>query len=165
MKKIFITLVALISFQLVKAQEKSDSIPIYERFPRIPPFSIMSAPDSTKFSKDDLKKKKPVIIIVFSPDCEHCKHFTKELLANYKLVKKAHIVMSSALNYDLIKRFYQENMIENYPGITMGRDGTNFFSTFFKVKSFPSIFVYDKKGKFVKRFEGTVSIDKIAETL
>ena len=165
MKKIFIALVLLTGFVQVKAQEVQDSVPVYQRFPTVPPFTIMSAPDSIAFSKDDLKKRKPVIIIVFSPDCEHCKHFTKELLANYSLVKNARIVMSSALNYDLIKKFYEEDKIADYPNITVGRDGTNFLSTFFKVRSFPTVVVYDKKGNFVKRFDGAVTIEKVAEAL
>lgn len=165
LKRLSLFLILVTLLQSVHAQSKEDSIPVYQRFPVIPPFSIMSAPDSTKFSKEDLKKKRPVIIIVFSPDCEHCKHFTKELLANYHSVKKAQIIMASALNYDIIKKFYTENKIADYPHIIMGRDGTAFFSTFFKVRSFPAVFVYNKKGKFIKRFDGSVTVDKIAAEL
>ena len=140
-------------------------MPAYQRFPSLPPFTIMAAPDSTKFGKEDLKKRKPVIIIVFSPDCEHCKHFTKELLAKYSLVKKATIVMASALNYDVIKKFYLDDKIADYPKIIMGRDGNNFLSTFFTVRSFPAVIVYNKKGKYKTRFDGGVSIEKIAAEL
>jgi thioredoxin-related protein len=165
LKKIFIAIVLLFSFLHGWAQEKEDSIPVYQRFPTVPPFTIMCAPDSTAFSKADLKKRRPVMIVVFSPDCEHCKHFTKELLAKSNLFKKATIVMASSLNYDLIKKFYDDDKIADYPNIKMGRDGTYFLSTFFKVRSYPTIFVYNKKGKFVERFEGTAPLEKMAAAL
>lgn len=156
----------LISFQHVSAQEaKEDTIPPYERSPVIPQFKIMVAPDSTSYSNNDLKKKQPVIFIVFSPDCGHCKYFTKELLAKYEMVKKARIVMASSLDYDLITKFYEEDKIADYPSITMGRDGNYTLGSFFKVRSFPTIIVYDKKGKFVKRFDAGATIEKIAEEL
>ena len=54
MKKIFIAIALVISFQQAGAQ--IDSLPIYKRFPVIPLFNIMTAPDSIKFGKADLKR-------------------------------------------------------------------------------------------------------------
>ncbi|MEO8770284.1 MAG: thioredoxin family protein [Ferruginibacter sp.] len=166
MKKIVVALILLISFQHVHAQQaEEDTIPPYVHFPTVPAFNVMIAPDSTSFSNADLKRKQPVIFIVFSPDCGHCKNFTKELLAKYDMVKKARIIMASSLDYDLIKKFYEDDKIADYPGISMGRDGNYSLGTFFKVRSFPTVVVYDKKGNFVKRFDGGAAIEKIAEVL
>ncbi len=165
MKTFFIALLMLMSGYCAVSQTSKDSLPAYARIATIPPFKLMTAPDSIAFEKSELKKKKPVIMVVFSPDCEHCKHFTKELLQKYNLLKNAQIVMSSALNYDQIKDFYIRDQIANYPHITMGRDGTNFLSTYFEVRSFPTVIVYNKKGRFVKRFDGDVTIDKLAAVL
>ncbi len=147
------------------SQTPADSLPAYERISTIPPFKLMTAPDSIVFEKAGLNKRRPLIIVVFSPDCDHCKHFTKELLQQYQLLKKAQIVMASALNYDLIKQFYEHEQIDNYPAITMGRDGSNFLSTFFEVRSFPTVIIYNKKGRFVKRFDGAITIEKLAAEL
>ena len=145
------------------AQE--DSSLIYLRFPIIPPFTITKVPDSTKFTKNDLSKKKATIIIIFSPDCDHCQHTTRELTAHINLFKKAQIVMASSLEYPYLKKFYEEYKIANYPNIIMGRDPIYYFGTFYNVRSFPAIFVYDKKGNFIKAFDGTVPVEKIAEVL
>ena len=125
----------------------------------------MRLPDSTAFSKDDLQHRKPLVIILFSPDCDHCKHETHQLLDSIDLFKKAQIVMVSSLDYDLVKKFYEKYNIANYPEITMGRDGAYFLGTFFKSKMYPSIFIYDKKGKFVTSFEGSVPVGRIAQEL
>ena len=143
---------------------QADSTLSFLQFP-VPPFNIIKAPDSTRFTKSDLSKKKPTVIIIFSPDCEHCQHETKELTGHIDLFKKAQIVMASTMEYSYIKKFYEDYKIADYPNIIMGRDPSYFLGTFFHVRFFPAIFVYDKKGKFVKSFDGNAPIEKIAEAL
>ena len=103
--------------------------------------------------------------MVFSPDCEHCQHETKELTSHIKLFKKAQIIMVSPLEHPILRKFYDEYKIADYPNIIMGRDPSYFFGTFFKVRSFPAIFLYDKKGNFVKAFDGSFPVEQIAEYL
>lgn len=163
MKRILIAILFIVGFQQADAQQ--DSLPIYKRFPDVPPFSITKVPDSLKFTKDDLKKRRATVIMIFSPDCSHCKLATKDLIEHIDLFKKAQIIMVSSLDFDLIKKFYEEYKIADQPNITMGRDGTYFLGTFYKIHNFPSIFVYNKKGKFVEFFEGDVKMEKIAASL
>jgi len=111
-----------------------DSSLVYLRFPTIPPFSITKVPDSTKFTKDDLAKKKATLIFIFSPDCEHCQLETRALLDHIKLFKKVQIIMASPLEHEHIKQFYELYKIDQYPNITMGRDPTNFFTVLFRLK-------------------------------
>ena len=144
---------------------QTDSSLFYLSFPTIPPFSIIKVPDSTRFNKDDLAKKKATLIFIFSPDCDHCQAETKLLIANINLFKKVQIIMASPLEYKPIKQFYEDYKIAAYPNIIMGRDPSYFFGTFYKVRSFPAIFLYDKKGDFVKAFDGSVPVTQIAAYL
>ena len=145
--------------QTVCAQE--DSSFLYLRFPIVPPFRIMNVADSTAFTKDDLSKKKATMIVVFSPDCEHCVHETKELIAHIDLFKKIQIVMASPIDYGFIKQFHDELKIGDFPNITMGRDPGYYLGTFYHVRAFPSIFLYDKKGNFIQKFDGSTPVEKI----
>lgn len=147
------------------ALAQTDSTPIYLRFPTIPPFSITKISDSSVFTKADLVKKKATVIFIFSPDCEHCQQETKALTANINLFKKAQIVMASPLEHRFLKKFYDEYKIADHPNIIMGRDPSYFFGTFYSIRSFPAIFVYDKKGNFVRAFDGHSPVEKIAEIL
>ena len=166
MKKVFFSLVLLFLVKISFAQTAvKDSLPVYERFPTVPPFKIMTVPDSAAFTKDNLKKKKAVIIMVFSPDCSHCQHETKDLTAHMDLFKDVQIVMASHLDYNEILKFYKDYNIAAYPNITMGRDGEYMLGTFYSVHSYPSIFVYNKKGQFVKSFDGSYPIEKIADAV
>lgn len=103
--------------------------------------------------------------MIFSPDCEHCQHETEMLLADITKFKNAQIVMVTYLPYEDMIAFYKNYKIANYPEITMARDTKYFLPVFFKVRNLPSIFVYDKKGNFKKRFEGSVKPDLISDEL
>ena len=164
MKKILSFLILTCTVFAASAQNQ-DSIPVYKRFPNVPPFKIIRLPDSAQFSKDDLKKNKATIIMIFSPDCEHCQRATHDLQAHADEFKNVQIVMASPLDYSMIEKFYKEYNIAAYPNITMGRDGTYFLGSFYKITNFPSIFVYDKKGNFIEKFEGDVPFSKIAKVL
>jgi thiol-disulfide isomerase/thioredoxin len=163
-RKIFSIVITLFISQLSFSQVDSIA-PLYLRFPNLPQFTIYKASDSTAFTRENLQKKKPVVFILFSPDCEHCQHETNDLIANIDKFKRAQIVMITYMPYDMMIKFYKDYKIANYPLITMGRDGKYLLPTFFKVKSLPAIYVYDKKGKFKEAFSGSVKMDKIAAAL
>lgn len=150
----------ILSVQSLFAQ--ADSLPIYRRFPNVPPFTIMALPDSTSFKKEDLSNRTKLMLVLFSPDCDHCRHFTRDLLSHYDLFKKVQIVMASSMDYSIIQSFYSEFNIARYPAIRMGRDVNYFLGTFFQVTQFPSVFLYDKKGKLIQDFSGTIDVEKLA---
>lgn len=131
----------------------------------LPPFSIIKVPDSSRFEKVNLQKNKAVMIMVFSPDCDHCQHKVKEIQANIKLFKNIQIVMVSNLGYNYINRFYTEFNMAKYPGIIMGMDYRYMIGNFFTISSVPAIFLYNKNGKFVKAFDRDVPVQKIPAAL
>jgi len=163
MKRLLIILTWVCISQTAVAQ--TDTLPIYQRFPTVPLFTVMTVPDSIKFTKADLKNKKPTIIMLFSPDCHHCQMAVKELIENISLFDKAQVLMVSSMDFVQVKQFYEEYKIANFPNITMGRDASYYLGTFYKIKNYPSVFVYDKKGKLVEAFEGTFQMKAVADAL
>lgn len=147
------------------AQATKDSLPNYKLIPTVPPFKLIVAPDSVVFIKDQLKKKRATIIMVFSPDCDHCVHSTGDLLAHYSLFKKVQIVMATALAYNHVKKFYADLKLADYPNIKVGFDASYFLGAFYEVRSFPAIFLYDKKGKFKQAFDTNAKWETIAASL
>ncbi|MEO6639120.1 MAG: redoxin domain-containing protein [Ginsengibacter sp.] len=164
MKNIF-TCLALTLFCIKGFGQADEETPVYLRFPTVPQFTVYKAPDSTAFSRDDLKKKTETLFMVFSPDCEHCQLETEEMLANIHKFKNIQIVMITYLPYEEMIAFYKKYNIALYPQITMARDTKFFFPVYFKVRNLPSIFLYDKKGNFTKAFEGSVKIDSLVAAL
>ena len=149
--------------QTVCAQE--DSTLLYLRYPVIPAFKVIMASDSTTFTAAKLSKKKATMVIVFDPHCENCIEETKRLIAHIDVYKKIQVLMVSPAPYSEIKQFHDELKIADYPNIIMGRDPGYFFGTFYKVRSFPSIFLYNKKGDFVRKFDGSTPVETIPSFL
>ena len=158
---IFFFLTSLSLFSQSTDTEK----PVYLRFPTIPEFTVFKAPDSTKFTREDLHKRKSTVFVIFSPDCEHCQRETEMITQNIHDFKNTQIVMITYLPYEEMISFYKTYKIVNYPQIVMARDTKFFFPVFFKVRNLPSIFVYDKKGNFKKSFEGDVKVQTIVAEL
>ncbi len=142
-----------------------DSLPLYKQFPTIPPFTLLNISDSTTFTKANLLKRKPTLIILFSPDCDHCKHFTSQLIANIDVVQHYQIIMVSFLDNELIKKFYTAYALSKYSNIIVSKDSAYFLGTFYALHTYPSIILYNKKGKLVQMFDGTVPIKTIAAAL
>lgn len=146
------------------SQSDSVTVPVYLRFPFIPKFTIYKAPDSTAFTRENLKNK-PTIFMIFDPGCDHCQRETDSIIAHISRFKKVQIIMITYLAHQDMMNFYRDYKIANYPLITMGSDPKFFFPTYFEVRNLPSIFIYDKKRRFKKSFEGTVNLNKITEAL
>jgi thioredoxin-related protein len=164
-KKVFILMAFIFLGNALLAQTAIDSLPRYKRIPTVPPFKLVTAPDSIVFIKDELKKKRATVVMVFSPDCDHCVHSTEDLLAHYNLFKKVQIIMATSLAYVYVKNFYTDLKLVDYPNIKVGFDPAYFLAGFYDVRTYPAIFLYDKKGNFKKAFDGNTKWETIAAAL
>ena len=164
MKRVLIALALILSIYGVQGQTPpmpAQPQPNYLRFPTVPPFRILKVDSSTYFTKDDLKKNRRTIIMFFSPDCEHCKHQTKDILADFSKFKDIEIVMATFQPFNEMKDFYSFYRIADHSNIKMGRDEKYFLPPYFKMQSLPYIALYDKKGNYITHFEGNQKVDTI----
>ncbi len=119
-------------------------------------------PDSvTFFTKADLKKNKPAMMIVFNPDCEHCQHETEEIIKNIDKFKGIQIVMSSMVTITEIKAFIEKYQLSKYDNITVGKDVSYFLPAYYQFNNLPFLAFYDKKHKLISEFSGSLPIEKV----
>ncbi len=130
-----------------------------------PVFKIIRVPDSTVFESIQLKKNKPFVLMFFSPDCEHCQKETKELLAYKQELKGLQIIMVSPLSFDLIKNFYQDYGLASMQDVVVGQDANYALGSRYQLRTYPSIFVYDTKGKLAKAFVGNAGVPAILDAV
>lgn len=150
---------------LLQAQTTSGNIPPYVRYPELPSFTI-SMPSGKLFMNKDLKKNHPVMLFLFSVDCEHCQHETKAIVDNIDKFKGTEIVMITPFRHDAMTAFYNGYGIGRYPNIIkMGTDSTRRLNMFFQQAYFPGIYIYNKKNQLVYRHEGTTNIDTLLHYL
>ena len=145
MKKI-VTLLSLLIIT-VSGLTQTDSIqPPYKKFPFFPPVKLLLPDSATSFTKDDLPKKRPVMLMVFSPACEHCQHEAEELVKNMDKFSKITIVMATMLPFDSMMHFRTKYGLAQYENIIMGQDTHFFLPPYYDIHNLPFLALYDKKG-------------------
>jgi thiol-disulfide isomerase/thioredoxin len=160
LKNIISTLAAvLLSFAAMAQKDSSAAtLPCYLT---VPVFNITAVPDSNVYASTTLQKNKPVVIIMFSPDCEHCQNETKELLAWRKEIKDLQIIMVSTAPYIKVNEFYQDYNIAALPNVKMGCDIEYKLALVFRAATYPAVYVYDSKGVLSKAYIGGAAIPDI----
>lgn len=149
---------------LVRAQSPA-SEPNYLRYPVVPPISMTTASGKV-FTNQNLKKHKPIMIMLFSVDCEHCQHQTQEITANISRFRGAQLIMITPSAHSEMYAFYQGYGISKYPDvITMGTDSTRRLNMFYQQRFFPGIYIYNKDNHLVYHHEGTAKIDTLVHYL
>jgi thioredoxin-related protein len=163
MKKTAFTLVITLAFLASMAQTGETTELPYKRFPTVPPFKILLTDSSTLFTKDQLPGKKATFLMLFSPECDHCKHETEELIKNIDKFKKINIVMATPMPFSMMKEFYVHYDLKRFKNITMGRDIGFILPTFYGARTLPYLAFYDKSGNLIDAFEGSLPIEKVLE--
>jgi len=163
MKKLFSLLFVIVTGLCASSQSDSVSQPPYLRFPTVPPLKILKVDSLTYFTKDNLKKNRPSLIIIFNPGCEHCQHETKEITANIDKFRNIQIVMTTPESFDKMRDFYKEYKLKDFPTITIGRDEHFTLPSFYYIHNLPFMAFYDKKQKLISVHEGSFPIEKILE--
>jgi thioredoxin-related protein len=174
MKKVFLAIAILVYSSVLFAQQPAAQQPVtttaadqasaeppFKRFPTLPPFHLLKLDSSTYLTKEDVKKNHRTIIMYFSPDCDHCKHQTESILADFKKFKDIEIIMATYQPFEELKEFNDHYRMAEHPNIKMGRDEKFFLPPFYKIRNLPYLALYDKKGNLVTTFEGTQKIDTI----
>jgi thiol-disulfide isomerase/thioredoxin len=136
-----------------------------ERFRKIPGFKIHVVPDSSVYSSAQIKKNSPFVLMFFSPSCDHCQQQTKELLAYKEELKNIPVLMVSSAPFNEVKDFYEGYGLSSLPNIIMGQDIRYALWTIYKLKTFPSVFVYDNRGILAKAFVGNIGIPAILDAV
>jgi len=176
MKKVFLlgTVISISLFSLSQsdsakkstspAQQEEPTLPPYKRFPTVPPLKLLLLDSTSYFTKNDLKKNKPVLIIVFNPDCEHCKHETEEIIKNIDSLKNIQIVMATIMSFDLMKSFDEKYELQRFQNIVVGKDVQYTLPSFYQMHFMPYLAMYNKKGNLLATFEGAMKMEDLIRT-
>ncbi|TDE15458.1 TlpA family protein disulfide reductase [Dyadobacter psychrotolerans] len=108
----------------------------------------------------------PVVLIYFSPDCDHCQAFTQDMIKNYSAITNKQVIMVTFQAMDMLQPFAKKYKIAQYPNIKIGTEGLSYtVQKYYGIRSFPYIAIYDKQGNLVKTYEGEQPHAEIFKTL
>ena len=154
----------MLSACLLSASAQVDSTtPPYKRFPTLPPVSILLGDSTTKYTKADLPKKKPVLFMLFSPDCSHCQHTAEEMLQRKDDLKDIHIVMVTLQSLTQMNAFVAKYRLNELQNVVVGKDLYYIMPSFYKIHNLPYLAFYDRKGKLIEGFEGSMPMQRIID--
>ncbi|RPD40814.1 hypothetical protein EG028_12345 [Chitinophaga barathri] len=152
---------------LLKAQSNTNdpaNIPPFKQYSIISPLPMLLY-SGQSFTKNDLPKNKPVLVFVFSVECDHCAHMTQDILKNIDKFGKTTLLMVTPFRLDRMKTWYDEYHIGKYPNIIMAAEPTRQILAYYDLKNFPGCYTYNKKHKFQAGYEGTVKLDTLLKHL
>ena len=161
MKKWILSLLIVGSSMAACAQVAGTATAPYKRYPTLPPLQILLGDSTTKYTKDDLPRRKPVLLMLFSPDCSHCQHTAEELLKYKEEIKDIHIVMATLQSISQMNAFVEKYKLKELPNVVVGRDVYFLMPSFYNIKNLPYLAFYNKKGDLIRGFEGSMSIPNI----
>lgn len=131
----------------------------------IAPFKIRLV-NGEGFTSQQLKKDQPVILVYFSPTCDHCKAFAQALLQRKKALQAKQIVMISYEHIRDVQQFDNLYHLSAQPNIRIGSEGYTFVvQRYYQIQHFPFVAEYDKTGKLVKLLREEMDPKEMAEKL
>ena len=131
---------------------------------KIAPFNIKLT-NGQQYSASQLAPG-PVVLIYFSPDCDHCQNFTQDMIKNYSVINNKQVVMVTFQAMDMLLPFAKKYKLAQYPNIKVGTEGLSYnVQKYYGIRSFPYIAIYDKQGNLVKTYEGEQPHAEIFKTL
>lgn len=158
-----LVVVSLVSSVVVAQQDTVP--PPYKKFPAFPPVKLLKTDSASYFTKEDLHKKSAVLLMLFNPTCDHCKHETEEILQRINDFKDIQIVMATAMPHDSMTAFVKKYELAKYDNIVVGQDVHYFLPTFYKISHLPFLAFYDRKKQLISVFEGALPVNKVLEEL
>lgn len=157
--KTWFSIVTLVLFAF-KGFSQADTLPTYAKHP-LPQFKVALDANNSLFTEKDFPKGKNVMIMLFSPDCDHCKKETELIKENITKFKNTHILMVTSQPLDKMNEFVETYKLRDFKNITVGREDRHFFPIYFKIKYFPFLAIYDRKREFKKSFEGNAKLETL----
>jgi thioredoxin-related protein len=138
----------------------------YLKYPDLPAFDAVYLNGKDTFSTYNIPKGKPVLIIYFSPDCDHCKKMFDDLLPQMEKIKNVDVYVMSFMPLVAMRIFNGTYHLERYDNIKfIGQDHKIFFPGFYGISSVPAVVLYDKNKKLAKFWPNEVTMDQVlAET-
>ena len=120
--------------------------------------------DGTVLEKSSMHFDKPLVFVYFSPDCEHCQLFTKDLVKNINSFKGSNILMLSFMPIETVKKYQTDYKLEAYSNIKLGTEIPIFtFRNYYRLQQTPFIGLFNKKGKLVKSYKISPPIEDLAK--
>ena len=131
----------------------------------IPSFKIILS-NNKIFNAADLPKDRPLVLIYFDPDCDHCQKLMTELFKKINSFKKAQMVLVTFKPVAEVAAFEKRYGTHKYANMKVGTEGTLFYlRNYYKLIKMPFTALYDKKGNYTYSYRDETHVDDLINRL
>ncbi len=128
---------------------------------KLPDFK-MKLTDGSTFSTSQVSHTKPLLVIYFAPDCEHCRALMNELLPQMNAFKNTEILMATFESLDDVAWFENHYHTKNYPNVKVGVEVPVFFlKNYYKLEHTPFTALFNKKGKLMVSYKEYTPVSEL----
>jgi len=111
---------------------------------------------------DEFNSEKPLVLVYFHPECEHCQYEAQEIGQNAATFSNCQLVMiTHDDSLQRVKSFCETNHLWEVDNIEVLIDTANQFKTVFGKAVIPSVYIYGTDRKLKKQYLGETRIDLI----
>jgi len=131
----------------------------------IPPFK-MTLSNNKIFNAAELPKDKPLVLIYFDPDCDHCQKLMTELFKKINSFKKVEMVLITFKPVTEVAAFEKKYNTSKYANMRVGTEGTLFYlKNHYKLVKMPFTALYDSKGNYSYSYREETPVDDLIKRL
>jgi len=134
-------------------------------FELMPAAELLLEDSSTMINTKAITKDLPVVITYVSCDCEHCQAQAQALSGNARLLTGVRLLLVTNSPPTELREFCKVANVRPADNFVAGSDlGFKLYGAL-KIKQYPSTYIYDERGQFLKLYLGEVDVRRIIETL
>lgn len=153
------SLIYLVISGYIKKKETAD------RIKTLPSAGFVSL-EGDSVNLHDFDNKKPLVIIYFHPECEHCRYEAAEIGQHADDFEKCQLVMVTPDDsLQRIEAFCEQAQLWEVDNIEILTDERNCFYEVFGKTAIPSVFIYNTEHKLVRYFRGETKTEAIINSI
>lgn len=119
---------------------------------KLPPFQMMQA-NGKLFKAEQLPIGKPILLIYFSPGCDHCEKLMNSFVKNKDTFNNTSVAMITYYPVAAVRNFVKQFGLQKYSNIYVGTEGNPFFiKKYYNLTTLPFMALYTKNGDLVQKY-------------
>ena len=139
---------------------KDSQTPPYMKYRKLPAFNVRLMDSVTIFNTYNIPSGKITGLLLFDPDCSHCKRTMARLVKGMDSLKNVQFYLLTPVHsMTMVRDFYKKFHLARFKNIKIvGRDYNFFFADYYKVMSVPDLALYDKHKDFMTLIKGEFTV-------
>jgi len=126
----------------------------------------MKLSNGAVFSSAQISQQKPLILIYFAPDCEHCQVLMNQIFSQINTFKNTQMVLITFEPLQVLPAFEKQFQTSKYPNIKVGSEiPVFFFQKYYQLQHTPFTALFDKNAKLIVSYKDYTPLTDLIKKL